>query len=787
MILLRKMLRDIGENKTAYLACAVVLIIGLLTYTGMLMARDNLFIAREQFYREYRLADGFAQVRAMPYTEVKKLAEIEGIAEVQGRLVKDVRVLGLNEDKNIYLRFVSLDQSQPFLLNGVQLLRGAFPHGNERALLLGDKFFTAHRLSLGQPLTVAIDGKKVELPVAGSGQSPEFVYAIKGGQNIFPDPAGFEVAYLPYTVMESLFNQKGRVNDIVFTLRPGYKFEDVEPRLKAELTRYGLESLIPRKDQASNAMLTQELDGLAKMAQSVPVLFLTIAALILYIMLKRLVEAQRGQIGTLKAFGYRPREILLHYLSYGLLVGLVGGVVGGLLGTALSFSLTRLYAQYFSLPNLSGRFSRAYFVSGVLLSTAFSLFAAYQGTKGVLRLRPADALHPPVPLFKGKSSLERLRVVWAAFTVPGRMAVRNALRNRARSLFTLLGVTFTFSLMAVVWSLNGLMDTMVLEQFTKVQQYDVKISFTRPLPLTAVVRELEDEPGVKRVEPLLEVPVTLQHEHRKKSVAALGLSPAAQLYTPLDKRGSPVAIPEGGVVLSEQVAAKLEAQAGDRLRLESVWAKESPVYVDVAGIVPQYLGANVYLNQNTLLGLLRQGEMATSLVIAVDKGYIPALKEKYETAPYTGMFEERRQAVDLFRELIGSSRYMLYSMALLAVVTGFAIVYNSSIISLAERKRELASLRVLGMRPGEVLEAVSVEQWLLGVCGIIAGIPLTAVLNQVLARSMSSDLYSLPAGTTPAALLEALLGTMLAIWLAQQWVARRIRQLDLVEVLKERE
>jgi putative ABC transport system permease protein len=787
-MLVRKMWRDIAGNKMAYIACAIVMTIGLTAYTSMKMARDNLFVARDKFYEEYHLADGFARIKNyLPSSQIEKLKDIQGIDQVQGRMVEDVRVISVNQDKNIFLRLISLKEQQPDALNGIKLLKGSFPDENAKALLLADKFFFAHRLSLGETITVIIEGKKVDLKIAGTGQSPEYVYAIRGVQNIYPDPQTFEVAYLPYEVMESLFARKGMVNDISFTLKPGYKFTDVEQPLKTELEKYGLESLVAREDQISSAMLAEELKGLEKTAATLPVLFLAIAAIILYIMLRRMVESQRGQIGTLKAFGYRNNEILWHYLSYGLLVGLAGGILGGISGTALANSLTKLYQQYFSLPDLAGRFSWRYFFSGLLLSLGFSLIAAYQGTKTILRLKPADALRPPAPAFKSKSWLEKVPGFWAPFTVPGRMAIRNLTRNKGRSFFVFTGMVFTFSLMAAIWSMYGLMDVMVLDQFTKVQKYDVKISFVRPLSSDEVIRELQNNKGVKRIEPLVEIPVTLQKEHRKEDVVALGLQLDSELYTPIDKQGKQIVMPPDGMLLSEQMARKLQAKAGDRLRLESIWAKESPAYVQVAGIIPQYLGANVYMNQKPLLALLRQGEITTSALVSMDRKYIPEIKKRYDASKYIGNLEERQQSIDLYEKMMATSKSSLWIMALMAVVTGFAIVYNSSIITLAERERELASLRVLGMRPQEVMEVVAVEQWLIGVLGILAGVPVALAMNKGIASSFSSDLYSLPAVTTPLALLLAFLGTVLAVWLAQLWVSRKIEKLDLVGVLKARE
>ncbi|MEW9668178.1 ABC transporter permease [Ammoniphilus sp. 3BR4] len=654
-------------------------------------------------------------------------------------------------------------------------------------MLVADKFYVAHQLQQGQKIHVVIEEKQVELAVGGSGQSPEYLYAVKDAHSITPDPKVFEIAYIPYEDMEMLFSQKGLVNDVSFTLEPGVTFEDVEQKLKSELERYELESLYPAKDQISNAILTEELKQLESMSGSLPLIFLGIAAIILYIMLKRMVEAQRGQIGTMKAFGYGRWEILTHYLSYGLFIGVLGGALGGLAGTYLSMFFTEMYQTYYSLPNLESRFSMKYFMLGVLMSTLFSLAASFQGTKGVLKLKPAEAIRPDVPVFRDKSWLEKIPAFWNLFNVQGRMAIRNALRNKGRTIFTFIGVVFSFILMASFASMGSMADIMIMDQFTKVQKQDVKMSFSKPLPLNETIRELQQAKGVHLVEPMLEVPVQLRFVNHKKDVVALGIKEGSTLYHVFDKSGTRLDVPKTGLMLSEQVAEKLVVRIGDVVLLDSIWAKDEKIKVKIEQIVPQYIGANVYMNQDFLLRLLKQGDMATSALLSMDSQYVSDLKDQYGTSKFVSNIEIRQEMIDKYQQLIGSSAFTLWVMAVMAVVTGFAIVYNSSIISLAERKRDLASLRVMGMTPREVMEVISVEQWLIGVLGMMAGIPLAIAMNQAISKSMSSDLYTLPAMTSTDALLQAAIGTMLAIWISQMGVSRKVKQLDLVEVLKERD
>lgn len=193
------------------------------------------------------------------------------------------------------------------------------------------------------------------------------------------------------------------------------------------------------------------------------------------------------------------------------------------------------------------------------------------------------------------------------------------------------------------------------------------------------------------------------------------------------------------------------------------------------------------MEEESLGRLLGQGKIATNAILNIHPKDIASLKNEYKTSKVIQSIEESSTTLNKYKEMLGSYGYMIWVMVLIAVVTGFAIVYNSSIISLAERKRELASLRVLGMTYREVLEIISFEQWMLGGVGMLLGIPMTFVFKQSMAESMSSDIMTMPTYTSPSSFVIALMGTALAIILAQLNIARNIKKLDLVEVLKERE
>jgi putative ABC transport system permease protein len=788
-MLFRKMRRDLMQQKGAYAACIIVIAIGLMVYTSMSMVMDNLLASRDSFYESQNFADGFAEVEGIPYDQVAGLSQIEGIKQIQGRLVKDVRVVMPDREENVYLRLISVDTSQAELINHVLLEKGVPLEDGNLNLWVDNKFFDANQLELNQEIKLIADGKEQAFRVTGSGKNPEFIYAMRTASDFFPDPQNFGIGYVPLSVMQNLFPEKSAVTSLVFTLTPGKSFDDVKPLLEAELKPYGLKSIYPRQDQTSDVLLAQELSSLEAMAKAMPVIFLSVAAMILYIMLKRMIELQRTQLGTLKAFGYTNREILCHYLSYALITGLTGGVLGGLSGFALTGPYLELYRQYYNMPGLTPHFSFRYFFLSLALAVVFSLIAGYQGCKNILKLEAAEAMRPAAPPSGKKVFWEKAVFFWQMLTVQGKMALRSMSRNKLRTAFLFIGMMFTYSLLALPWSMKTLEDQMLFEQFEKIETYDVKIPLAAPLAQDQAERELAGFPGVRAVETMAEIPVTLHHSWREKDVVLLGIRSDSELYHITDSTGKTLAAPTNGILISERLADLLQAEPGTQLTVESPYFSkpDASKVLPVVGVIPQNMGMNAYMEINALQEFLGQGRLATAIMVSMAEDKIPALKAKYNDSKAINSIENHLSMLKKMQDLMASYMGMIYAMFLFGIIIGFAIIYNTSVITLSERSRELASMMVLGMTPQEVLGVITFEQWFVSVFGMLAGIPLTKAFLVGMANSIGNDLFGFTPELNQEALLLAFIISVICMMIAQRLAARKLRHLSLVEVLKARE
>ncbi len=786
-MLRKKMLRDLLKNFLAYAACASIIAIGLMTYVSMKSVLDTLNRAKDDFYTEYRFADGFAYFDSMPLSALQKLRTMEGIDRITGRLVMDVRVLFPERNDNVTLRLVSVDTEETNPLNDIWITEGTGVSAGQRAVITGMKFFDANHLQVGQDIIAVVNGRKVDLKVLGKGQSPDYVYAVKTATDFLSSAESFGIAFISYDVMESLFDTNGTINQIAFTLKKGYSFEDIRGDLENRLERYGMTGIEKQKDQVSNFMLTQEIRGLEETASSIPVLFLSISTLILWIMLKRLVERQRTQIGMLKANGYSSFRIVRHYISYSVVIGLIGGILGGLGGYLISDYMLVMYNEFFTLPNLASRFSIGYFLTGIFLSILFCSMAGLLGARAVFKLEPAESMHPPAPVSGKKIVLENLALFWRMLTVQGKMAARNIFRSKGRSLFTAIGIAFAFSLMASLFSFIHMMDLLIFDNFKYVQKYDAKISVSVPKRQEDMVNELYGFQHMGIVEPMLEIPATLIKNHIRKGTVILGIQKDSILYHLVDKNKTRIPLSVNGMILSEQLAEKLGVSPGDLMEIETPFSTADKIEVRVADTVPQYIGGNGYMTMETLNRLMGWNDLCNAVLIKAPAQTITMMEEELTLSETVSGIEESKQTQQKFIDMMDQFFYMIYVMAAMAVLTGFAIVYNSGIISLSERERELASLRVIGMSNREVLQVVSFEQNFLALIGMLAGIPLTILFNRVMAQSFNTDLYSIPEVILPVDFIAAFVGTVLSLLLSFIFIKKRILKLDMVEVLKERE
>jgi putative ABC transport system permease protein len=784
-MLWRKLLRDIRNNYGAYLACTSVIIIGLMMYVSFALILDVLKDQQQKYYAQSSFADGFAQISRGPKGLVDDISEIKGIDKVSGRIIYNVFINKPSGEENTTLRLVSFNVRQE--VNRFRLESGKIPAEGTKEIFVSPAFLKGNSYRTGDKIPLVINGQEHRFTITGTANSPEYIYEIPNGLTITPDPKVFGIAFVPYSTIAPILGMEGLVNDISFTLNNGTKFEDIKTLVTRLLKNYGLISIIPRKDQLSHSMLTQEITGLEGSAKTTPVIFLAVAASILYIMLRRMVEQQRGQIGLLKAFGFSDWKIISHYLGYAVLVGGIGGLGGGLAGSWMSYYFAILYQQYYNIPGLNGKFSLKYILMGTLLSLAFSLFAGYQGCKGVLVLSPAEAMKAPTPKFLGKTWLEQINFFWQALNTQGKMAVRNVFRNKSRSILTIFGIAIAFSMIVSSQASFDGVYFLINFQYEKVEKYDIKVGLKNYVDIISGMESASNLNGVISTEPLLEVPVTISHKWMEKDTAITGLPRGGQLYQLVNDQGESVSLPNSGLVLSEQLAKKLKVNPGDSVNVKPFFGERDVTSVTVKKIVPLYVGLGAYMDIDQLSKMLRSSTIASSILIKAKENKINEVRKELLEGKNISAIHDKSKLKAQFEKLMESSSASKFILLFFAFVMGFAIVYNGNIISLSEREKEMATLMVLGMTEREIALILVFEQIMLGGTAILVGIPLAYGMLWAIINSTGSDIFNMPLVMNSGSISMGVAGTILFLVLAQWRTTSRIGKLSMLDVLKQQD
>ncbi len=789
-VLNRKILRDIWNFRGPALATMAVITAGITAFFCFYSAFLNLDLTRRSYYRQYRFADLEVILEQAASQEViQRLSSVTGIQRVETRIVEDVN-LDLEGVKQPQTgRIISLPNVQRKIINDIYLTKGTyFSSDRMNEIIVNERFFAANNLTLGDMIHAVINNRKQPLKIVGTALSPEYVYAIPSASEFVPDDKGFAILWVKRDFAEMSFDMQGLCNNAIALVSNKRQLDVIAEKVETILEPYGVYSAITRDDQVSNYYLSSEIKSLKASAVVIACLFLGIAALILLIMMRRMVKYQRTQIGVLKAFGYSNSAILMHFWNFGLIVSVAGATLGVLAGYGLGRQLMALYKQFFQFPILEYRGYPTIYASSYLLSVGFALAGATMAVHEIVRLPPAEAIRPEAPVSAHTTPVEKFLFLWRRLSFTSKIIVRNMFRNRGRSILSVVGVMLASGIVLMGYFFFDSSNELMRYQFQEILRHDVQVTLATEHD-HSVVYEARNFPYTLYVEPMLNYGFEIRSGWRKKNVVITGVPERLKLRRLLDAQGNKIEPPSSGLLLGEQVARSLRVKAGDSLYIEPLSGKITRTYeVKIAGIVKEYLGLSAYADVHFLSRLLQSESLVSSLLLRVEKGKERELTEWLKDLPAVSGSSIKQDTYEKYREMLLESMDIWNVFLLIfSGVIAFSIIYNSTTISVMERSRELATLRVMGFTVDEVGDIVFNENYLLSFVGLILGYPFGLLVCLWLIKAFETDLYRLPFYIHPRTYLLTAIYTLVFVTAANLITRRKLKRMDLIEVLKSRE
>ena len=552
--------------------------------------------------------------------------------------------------------------------------------------------------------------------------------------------------------------------------------------------------VLDRTSTMSCVTFAQYADRMDAIARVFPVFFFLVAALVATTTMTRMVDENRLQLGTLKALGYSNAKIAGKYLFYALSASVLGSIVGMVIGFVV-FPLIIWYAyqMIFSMSTFTLHFYPGMAAASVAISAAVIGFATWNACRASLKEKTAALLLPRAPVAGKRIFLEYITPLWQHMSFSQKTTARNLFRYKKRFFMTVLGVAGCTALLLIGFGIQDSILPIVDKQSGQLTHNDLTISLSDEKALTmeqGLADTLDSSSAVHSWGAFYTKSTTLYNEEGGSAdVSIVGAEDDARMteyFTFRTRVGhDPIPFEEDSVILTEKTALNLELSVGDTFYVEA--ADGSRVPLVLTGITENYMFTRLYLSGaqlESLLGGTPEWNTVYGLTGCTTEAEYNALRTKLLDCNYVSSVSFTEDTTSMFGSLIGSLNYVVVLIIVCAAALAAVVLYNLISVNLAERKKELATIKVLGFYDKEVYRYIFREIELLSLIGSGVGLLLGVPLHRFIVLTVEMDQLMFIRTIAPHSYLLAVALTMLFTFVVCFAMRRHVRHISMVESMK---
>lgn len=747
------MLRDISNYKIQFISIFLMAFLAVFIFTGVsseaIFLEDNI----NAYYDETNLADAWIYANNIDDEFVDIVSDLGPTTQTERQLVLS-SIADFNTNPEIKLHFIEDNEiSKFYLVEGEK-----FDLDDEDGVWLDKSFADNKSLEIGDNITFKFNGMEVEKEIKGLVYSPEYVYSLPY-YAVKPVHGTYGFAYMsykafpmddvPYNVLNVKFN--GSAEDYKYLLDD--ELEDA------------YNSFLLREEHSSVSAYQHMITQLRMIANALPIVFIFISMLMLVTSMKRIITHQRTQIGILKANGFKNRTLMIHYISYSLLV-LAGSLLGLILGPIVIHKmayppLAKLFiVPYFSSVGIMG------FAYVILLMVILSAIVSYFSIRNIVNEDPSTIIRPKAPKATTSSFIEKLRF-WKHMSFNFRWNYRDAKRHNFRAITTIVGVMACTMLLIYAFGLyDGMTDSEHWE-FDKINHFENKLVVDEDANLSDVNKVADMVDGDKIMESAIEI----ESDSSKKTGSLLVLN-GTDLITPTDIHQNRIKIKDDEVAISQKMANLLGVGVGDTVKWHIMGSdKWVDVKIDKIYGHPSSQG---FIMSSKKLEDLDLNYTTTGIITKND------VRREYDGVK---SIITREEMLDSLHELNRSLWVMVYALMIFAVVLAIIVLYNLGLLSFLEMERDIGTLKVLGFKTRALTKLLLTQSLAFIFIGGLIGIPLGYYVLDMVWKSSSEKTFTLP--SISAMNLICTFAIILAVSIGINiYFAYKIRNLDMVDALK---
>lgn len=764
-MLIRKMIRDMKIHKAQFISIFLMSFLALFIYAGLGSETIGYKKELEQYYSNNHFADIWLYSANFTYEDETKVEELEEVDRAQLRLSCDVTV---QLEKQPTMKAYFLNEND---INQVYVMEGnSFDLSDSNGIWLDYEFAKKRDLSVGDSLTFSASNVEITKEIKGLVYNPEYVY--KTSVSMIPDHYMSGFAYLSESaLLEYIPNIH---NEMILTLNNPKEiniaqFEDKLYELlpaNPQTQSAGLSVFISRENFTSHVVFSNEVTEREAMTAVFPIAFIAIVLLTIITTMTRLVDNQRLQIGILKAVGFRKGRIMKHYLAYGVVLTLAGGVLGAIIGPCLLPPLFHsIMKTTFSLPVWKAAFPYSSILV-ILVCASLALIITFIACLKILKEVPASVLRPKAPKSAKLTRLERTDF-WKRRSFSMQWNLRDIIRSKARSIMAIVGVAGCMGLLVCGFGCLNLFDSLITTKYEKICKYENKYTFEE----TAT---MEQKDNVKRLidgEFIMTSPIELKYGLNKKATELNVVDNISMIHY-MDTSWEEMQLPTDGICITKKIADELGVNVGEKIRFhiygDSRWAEVpiTAIYRDPAEQTAT-MSCSVFEN----------------LGYTFTPTEILSLQEKQEDIEGVTTIENISDSRSSIESLLETMYLLIAVLCIAAALLAIVVLYNLGVLSLAEKERELATLKVIGFQAGKLRKLLLFQNTWLTVLGLLPGYFFGKFVLKTIMASMGSE-FDMQLIIAPLSIAISALFT-LGISITVNYVfSGKLKKIDMVSSLK---
>ena len=756
-----KLIRDMWKNRMQFVAVILLCALGSWCFSGLDALWRTIDLTANTYFDQSDMAHLWVNM-SVDREALETLRNLPDVEDVQARYSAQVKADLPHEP---VLQLEAYDGVMR--INVPRMVSGeALDPSDLRGCLLDDGFAQANGLKAGDKLTLKTDAGNYDFWIRGTCQSAEY---LSDNKDTTYDPLNYGFVLLSARALPGM-----PLNQATIILKDRSRSDAVEAAISA---KYPAALIVNRDTQRSTSAVQSDVTMFHNLCYLFPLMAFAVAAMIVLTTITRMMENQRLQMGTLKALGFPGRQIRNHYMCYALYPSLLGSLLGLFVGRhTLPSILWELEMAHFQFPyRLNAPISWSqWLVTG--LGVALSMGICYRTYRQSSRESTAQLLRPKPPKAGRKLLLERFPKLWSRMGFNAKMVTRNLMRNKGRSITSLLGVLCCTMLIITSTGLQESVAYSVGLYYKGTLAYSARANLTGSV---GTAESYEKRIDAQRVETVMDKTVSIRTAEKSRTTTLTVLQDDQQLLL-LGPDNVWMPLPETGVVLSQKLAQYLNADVGDAVRLWLAGDDEA-IVTKVSAIAPIDIGLMAFMGRSQWEGF-RKGEFTPSAILLLnptERG-IETVDALDELDSWEYPEQQYLDTMTVLDAVTGVFKLMFF----IALGLAFVMLYNMGILNFMERSREYATLKVLGYHQKEIRRLITSENDLLTGLGVLLGIgPGFWLTGAILESCASKTMQFVPYVSWKAVLIGCVV-TYAFSFFVTRFLARKVRGIDMVAALK---